>query len=189
MSAFQSGTGTASRRPCASGPRPAARTHLLGRVFAAALASLLTAALAGCGGGQAPVAAQFVPPAPAVADLQGPLRAHYNLLPTLALSEAVARQYGIERSAGQALLVVALRRPGEQADGTPGDEVVAEGQVRARARNLAGQQQEIAMRAVGTGDYIDHIGMVAIGTRDVVRIEVSVDAGGRRQRFDFQRNF
>ncbi|KAF1698859.1 hypothetical protein CSC62_02600 [Pseudoxanthomonas jiangsuensis] len=185
MSAFRSGTGTASRRPCASGPRPAARTRLLGHVFAAALASLLTAALAGCGGGQAPVAAQFVPPAPAVADLQGPLRAHYNLLPTLALSEAVARQYGIERSAGQALLVVALRRPGE----TPGDEIVAEGQVHARARNLAGQQQEIAMRAVGTGDYIDHIGMVAIGTRDVVRIEVSVDAAGGRQRFDFQRNF
>ncbi|MCR6687480.1 DUF4426 domain-containing protein [Pseudoxanthomonas sp.] len=155
------------------------------RPWPVVLAALLTATLAACGGGQAPVAAQFVPPAPAVADLQGPLRAHYNLLPTLALSEAVARQYGIERSAGQALLVVALRRPGA----TPGDEIPAEGQVQARARNLAGQQQEVALRAVGTGDYIDHIGTVAIGTRDMVRIEVSVDAGGRRQQFDFQRNF
>lgn len=148
-----------------------------------ALACLLPL-LAACSSGEAPQAAQFVPPAPAVAELDGALRARYNLLPTLSLDPAMARGYGIERSAGKALLLVALR----DADGA-GGEAPASGEVRAQARDLSGRRQAVPMRQIRSGDYVDHVGLVDIGPREVIRVEVEVVAGGRRQGFDFQRNF
>lgn len=138
---------------------------------------------AGCGG-QAPQPAQFVAPAPAVADLDGALRVHYTLLPTLALDQATARQYGIARAPDSALLLVALRRV--DADG---NEHPATGQVQAQVRDLSGRHQPIALRSVSTGDYIDHIGTLPASPRDVLRIDVQVDADGRTQTFDFQRHF
>ncbi|WP_372012691.1 DUF4426 domain-containing protein [Pseudoxanthomonas sp. 10H] len=135
-------------------------------------------------GGPAPEPARFVPPAPSVVELDGPLRARYNLLPTLALGEAVAREYGVAREADSALLVVALRRP--TADG---DETTAHGEVTAEAVDLAGRRQQVSLRRVATGDYIDHVGTVRIGVHDTMRVRVGVVAGGRRQEFDFQRNF
>lgn len=146
------------------------------------LAALLPL-LAGCGG-KAPQPAQFVPPAPAVAELDGPLLARYTLLPTLALDPAMARGYGIERTPGKALLLVALRH-----DDGDGDERPAAGQVRAQARDLSGRVQQVAMRELRSGGYVDHIGLVDIAAHDVVRVDVEVLAGGRRHRFDFQRNF
>lgn len=144
---------------------------------------LLALALpAGCGG-QAPQPAQFIAPAPAVAELDGSLRAHYNLLPTLSLGEPTARQYGIERSAGTALLVVALRRV--DADGA---EHPVDGKLQAQARDLSGRRQPIALRAASTGDYVDHIGVLPVSPRDVLRIDVQVDVDGRRQAFDFERH-
>lgn len=148
------------------------------------LAVLLAASITGCADGQAPQVAQFVPPAPAMTELQGPLRARYNLLPTLALGEAVAREYGVAREADTALLVVALRRP--TADG---DETGASGEVSAEVVDLTGRRQAVALRQVRTGDYVDHVGIVQVHARDTVRVEVSVLADGRRQEFDFQRSF
>jgi len=145
-------------------------------------AAILLAALAGCSG-PAPQPARVLDPAPAVAELHDGLRAHYSLVPTLALGEAVARQYGIRREDGTALLVVALRQ--RQAD----DEVPASGQVRAQARNLAGQRQQVQLREVGTGDYRDHIGLVRVGERDQIRIEATVLANGRSSSFSFERGF
>lgn len=145
--------------------------------------AVLLPLLGACSGGQAPQAAQFVPPAPAVAELQGSLRARYTLLPTLSLDPAVARGYGIERSAGKALLLVALR------NGDGGDESPATGEVRAQARDLSGRRQEVAMRQIRSGDYVDHVGLVDVGEREVIRVDVQVDAEGRRYSFDFQRNF
>ncbi|MBO9716533.1 MAG: DUF4426 domain-containing protein [Pseudoxanthomonas sp.] len=148
-----------------------------------ALLPLLLAALAACGG-PAPEPARPVPPAPSVAELDGPLRAHYNLLPSLALGEAVAREYGVERDAGSALLVVALRRPTAE-----GDETTADGEVSAEAVDLAGRRQVVNLRRVSTGDYVDHVGTVHVGEHDTMRVHVVVVVDGRRQEFDFQRNF
>lgn len=153
------------------------------RIRILALASLLPV-LGACGSGQAPQAAQFVPPAPAVAELDGTLRARYTLLPTLSLDPAMARGYGIERTPGKALLLVALRH----ADAA-GGEGPAAGEVRAQARELSGRRQEVAMRQIRSGDYVDHVGLVEIGPREVIRVEVEVLAEGRRHGFDFQRNF
>lgn len=139
--------------------------------------------LAACGG-PVPEQARPVPPPVGSIDLQGPLRVHYNLLPTLALGEAVAREYGVERRDGTALLVVALRRPSDT-----GDEAMAQGRVEADILDLAGRRQTVSLREVATDDYIDHIGEVKAGPRDTLRVEVSVLADGRRQGFDFQRNF
>lgn len=147
-----------------------------------ALASVL-ALLGACSGGQAPTQAQFVPPAPAVAELGGQLRARYTLVPTLALDQAMARGYGIERREGTALLLVALRH-----DEGDGNERGVEGQVRAQARDLSGRQQQVAMRTLRSGDYVDHVGLVDIGPRDVIRVEVDAVVDGRSYRFDFQRN-
>jgi len=148
-----------------------------------AIGLVLCLLLAACGdAGPEPV--QPVPPPVATVELEGPLRVHYNLLPTLALGEAVAREYGVERSDGTALLVLALRRP--TADG---DETMAEGQVDAEVVDLSGRRQAVALRPVATGDYTDHVGTVKIGPRDTLRVEVVVAADGRRQRFDFQRSF
>jgi hypothetical protein len=140
-------------------------------------------ALAACGN-PAPEPARFVPPAPSMTELEGPLRARYNLLPTLALGEAVAREYGVERSAASALLVVALRRP--TADG---DETAVDGEVDAEVVDLAGRRQVVALRRVATGDYVDHVGTVKAGPHDTLRVRVAVVVDGRRQEFDFQRNF
>ncbi|MCA0199193.1 MAG: DUF4426 domain-containing protein [Proteobacteria bacterium] len=148
-----------------------------------AIGLVLCLLLAACGDA-VPEPVQPVPPPVATVELEGPLRVHYNLLPTLALGEAVAREYGVERSDGTALLVLALRRP--TADG---DETMAEGQVDAEVVDLSGRRQAVALRPVATGDYTDHVGTVKIGPRDTLRVEVVVTADGRRQRFDFQRSF
>jgi len=148
----------------------------------AALAGVLPL-LAACSGGQAPQAAQFVPPAPSVAVLDGPLRARYTLVPTLSLDPAVARGYGIERSEGKALLLVALRNEDDAG------ETAAEGQVQAEARDLSGRRQPVAMRPIRSGGYVDHVGLVEVSERDVVRVEVRATVDGRSHRFDFQRNF
>lgn len=151
------------------------------------LAGLTTLILALClsaCGSPAPEPARFVPPVPSVTDLEGPLRARYNLLPTLALGEAVAREYGVTRAADSALLVVALRRPTGD-----GDETTAEGEVTAEVVDLAGRRQVVALRQVATGAYVDHVGTVRIGPHDTLRVEVGVVADGRRQEFDFQRSF
>jgi hypothetical protein len=146
-------------------------------------ALVLALCLSACGS-PAPEPARFVPPPPSATDLEGPLRARYNLLPTLALGEAVAREYGVTRSADSALLVVALRRP--TADG---DETAASGEVSAEVVDLAGRRQTVALRQVATGEYVDHVGTVRIGPHDTLRVEVGVVADGRRQEFDFQRSF
>ncbi|WP_024869360.1 DUF4426 domain-containing protein [Pseudoxanthomonas suwonensis] len=149
----------------------------------ACLLASLVLAVAGCGGA-APQAAQFVPPAPSTTDLSGSLRARYNLLPTLALGEAVAREYGVERDEGTALLVVALRRVGAD-----GEETSVDAEVSAEAVDLGGRRQQVALRKVATGDYVDHVGTMRVGRHDTIRVQVGVVADGRRQQFDFQRNF
>lgn len=138
--------------------------------------------LAACSAGEKPRAAEFVPPADSSIDF-GDLRVHYNALPTLSLNEAVAREYGVTRDAGSALVVIALRRVAN------GQELDAEGEVSAEAYDLQGKRQHIGFSAVRTGEYTDHIGTFAISERDSYRFEVKVESAGRSQVVKFQRNF
>ena len=138
--------------------------------------------LAACSAGEKPRAAEFVPPADSSIDF-GDLRVHYNALPTLSLNEAVAREYGVTRDAGSALVVIALRRVAN------GQELDAEGEVSAEAYDLQGKRQRIGFSAVRTGEYTDHIGTFAISERDSYRFEVKVESAGRSRIVKFQRNF
>lgn len=143
---------------------------------------LLTLLLTACSAGEKPRTADFVPPAESTIDF-GELRVHYNALPTLSLNDAVAREYGVARDAGSAMVVIALRRVAN------GEELGAEGKVSAEAYDLQGKRQHIDFSAVRTGDYTDHIGTFAISERDSYRFEVKVESGGRKETVRFQRNF
>lgn len=144
--------------------------------------AVLSILLAACSGGEAPRAAEFVPPAPSESDF-GALRVRYTALPTLSLSEPVARQYGVERDVGVALVVIALR----QVEG--GEERDADGKVHVNAYDLSGARQTVALRSVDAGGYADHIGTVRITPRNTYRFEVTVDAAGRTETVKFHRNF
>lgn len=138
--------------------------------------------LAACSGGEAPRPAELIPPAPAHASF-GDLRVHYNALPTLTLGEGVAREYGVKREDGSALLFIALRR------GQDSTEVPADGKVSATVTDLSGKRQTVALRPVVTGEYTDHIGTFAVSERDSYRIDVNVRSDGRNETVRFQRNF
>jgi hypothetical protein len=143
---------------------------------------LLILLIVACSAGEKPRAAEFVPPAVSSADF-GDLRVHYNALSTLSLNDAVAREYGVSKDAGTGLIVVALRRI------AGGEEQAAEGEVSATAYDLQGARQQIAFKAVKTGDYTDHIGIFDIHPRDSYRFEVTLKANGRSEVVKFQRNF
>lgn len=143
------------------------------------LAALL---LAACSAGETP---RIVTPSaaePAYTDF-GDLRVRYNALPTQGLNEQTAKQYGVARDGKLALLVVSLR---ELRDG---NEIPADGKVGARAVDLQGERIPVAMKPVRTGEYIDHIGTFAISPRNHYRIEVDIEAQGKRETASFQREF
>lgn len=136
-------------------------------------------ALSACSGGQSPQRVQPVAPADSVRAL-GALQVRYNALPSLALPESAAQAYGLDRGAGRALVIVALRR--RQGD----DEVPVEGRVRGVAVDLSGRRQEITFKPVRTGDAVDQVGSVEISPRDTLRFELDVasEIGGGPLRFE-----
>lgn len=150
--------------------------------FAKTAAALLILLLGACSQGEKARPAEFITPPPAHVDFDN-LRVHYNALPTLSLSEAVAREHGVTRDAGSAMLVVALR---EKVDG---EELPATGKVTAQAHDLQGNRQPVTFHVVQTGDYGDHVGTFPIHARDSYRIEVQVEANGRTESFKLQRSF
>jgi len=138
--------------------------------------------LAACSAQETPRPAQLVAAQPGHSDL-GALRVHYNLLPTLAMNQAVASSYGVQRQANRALLVVALRQLAN------GDEQPALGTVQANAIDLSGKRQTVTLRAVQTGDYTDLIGELDAHPHDQLRIELQVSSAAGAGDVRFQRNF
>ncbi|KTF40718.1 DUF4426 domain-containing protein [Xanthomonas translucens] len=145
-------------------------------------AALLCLALAACSAQDAPRPATLVAATPAQADL-GTLRVHYNALPTLALSDGVARRYGIARDAETALVVIALRRVQD------GEELPASGQVSAVAADLSGRRQPIAMREAVTDAYTDYVGTVRISEHDQLNLQVDVRSADGAGTVRFARTF
>lgn len=135
--------------------------------------------LAACSAGETPRPVQPVAPAEAMQDF-GTLRVRYNALPTLAMNATAAQAYGIERGAGRALVIVALRHV------AGADELPTQGEVSGSASDLSGRRQPIAFRAVRTGEYVDQIGVVDIGAHDTLRVELDIRsaAGGGTLRFE-----
>ncbi len=73
----------------------------------------------------------------------GDLVVHFNALPTMALGEAMAREYGIARSDRKGLLNVSVQR-----DGEGGTSTAVAARVQGEATNLMGRKQALSFRAV-----------------------------------------
>ncbi|QNH16133.1 hypothetical protein HEP74_01258 [Xanthomonas sp. SS] len=143
---------------------------------------LLCLALAACSAQDAPRPATLVAATPAQADL-GALRVHYNALPTLAMSDSVARRYGIVRAADTALVMIALRRV------QSGEELPATGEVRAVAADLSGRRQPIALREAVTDAYTDYVGTVRTSEHDQLNFVVDVRSADGAGTVRFSRSF
>lgn len=115
----------------------------------------------------------------------GDVTVHYNALPTTVLSPEVARQYGITRSAGRALLNVAILRSIEGTD-TPVPATVT-----AAATNLNGQRQDLTMREVREGDAIYYLAEARFQDQETLTFELEVTTSGLDQPINtrFQHQF
>ncbi|GGD36161.1 DUF4426 domain-containing protein [Pseudoxanthomonas indica] len=146
------------------------------------LCSLLALGLAACSNGEAPKPAEFVQPVPTRQDF-GDLRVHFNAIPSQSLTAPVAKEYGVRREEGTALVVIAIRRVAAN------EEVPATGAVTAKVRDLSGGTQELVFREAHTGEYVDYIATMKVSARDTYRFDVAIQADGKTGQFQFQRNF
>ncbi len=139
----------------------------------------LCAGLIACSAGETPRKVDPVTPAETMQQF-GNLRVRYNALPSLSMNATTAQAYGIERGAGRALVVVALRRV------QGNDELPVQGEVSGSATDLSGRRQPIAFHTVRTGDYVDRIGVVDISAHDTLRFALDVRSpeGGGMLRFE-----
>ncbi|WDS37635.1 DUF4426 domain-containing protein [Pseudoxanthomonas sp.] len=141
--------------------------------------ALLCAALTACSAGETPRKVEAIAPADTMQQF-GNLRVRYNALPSLSMNATAAQAYGIERGAGRALVVIALRRM------QGNDELPAQGDVSGSATDLSGRRQPIAFRIVRTGDYLDQIGVIDVSAHDTLRfvLEIRSPEGGGTLRFE-----
>lgn len=98
---------------------------------------------------------------------------HHNAITTDNLSQQVANAYNIRRSRERAMLNVSVIR-GEP--GKVGQPVAA--QVKATARNLIGQQREIAMREIREGTAIYYIGDFPVAHKEKLDFFLEVTPAG-----------
>ncbi|MGI8561552.1 MAG: DUF4426 domain-containing protein [Luteimonas sp.] len=161
----------------------------------AALGLVLAGLLAACGGPspQADAMRQQAG-APQEASLRiGDLIVRANAVQAATLGEAVARQYGVDRSAGTVMLLVGVRR-----EGADTQETSVPARVGATAVDLLGRRQAPEMREVRSGDsgsrpgdgFIDYVGSFRIAAPETLRFDVEVVAeGGQRMTLQFNRDF
>jgi hypothetical protein len=127
-------------------------------------------ALSGCdaGGPQAGRAQVAAPTEPTHQDF-GDFQVHYNAVRTDELTVAVARAYGIERSANRVMLNVSLLRKGSDGRAVPVD-----GTVSASAHNLNGQLKNLEIRRITEGSSVYFIGEVGISGTEILVFDIEV---------------
>ncbi len=139
------------------------------------LATLALGVLAACGGsadGQAELAVQAAESRlPATLEL-GDVRISASLAPTAALGPAIAARYGVVPDRGRQLLLVGIRQGPEH------DETALQASVGARARDLRGVWQDVAMREVRSDGFVDYVGTVRVAPPDTLALEVTVHRAG-----------
>ena len=129
-------------------------------------------AVGGCGGGStAPPATTAAAQAPAILQA-GDVTIRASAVPTAVLGEAVAVQYGIERDPRTVLLLVGVRR------GSGSGETSLPARVRGSAIDLLGRRQEIALREIRSGGFIDYAGSVRISPPETLRFDLAIDRDG-----------
>lgn len=147
-----------------------------------ALAAALVAVLAACGG-ELPSSppAEVQPPAETrVGDTV--LRA--TTVPTQRLGDAMARQYGVQRSPGTVLVVIGMRR------GEGAQETSLPGQVRVHTTDLLGARQQLDIREVRSDGFIDYVGTARVSLPDTLRYQVDAQPqGGPALSLRFHRDY
>lgn len=114
------------------------------------------------------------PSAPAQTTTErGDIVVHHSAIATTALQPEVARQYAITRSAGRALLNIAVQR--RQADGSTRAVTAA---VSGAATTASGQRQELAVREVREGDAIYYLAEPRITAPETLNFELAVTPEG-----------
>jgi hypothetical protein len=144
-------------------------------------------ALAGCdAGGPAPAQHRTAAPSEPTHQDFGDFEVHFNAVRTDDLSVAVARAYGIERSANRVMLNVSLLRKGADGRATPVD-----GTVTASAYNLNGQLKNLEMRRITEGSSVYFIGEVGISGEEIMVFNITVEpaTGGGSHQVQFKREF
>lgn len=149
-----------------------------------ASAMLLALALAGCGSG-APDPAGGRGQAQQEASMQiGDVLVRANAVAAASLGEAVARQYGIDRDDGAVMLLVGVRRDGDSG------ETALPARVTAVASDLLGKRQQLEMREVRSGEFIDYVGTARVIAPDTLHFDVQVvPEGGKSMELRFNRDF
>ena len=97
---------------------------------------------------------------------------YYNVLPTSALPEAMARAYGITRSDTRVLLNIAVHRK------DPDGAVPVEAEIEAQAVNLPGQLKRFRMRRLSEDDAIYYIGEIGISRGENLNFELRITPEG-----------
>lgn len=134
------------------------------------LASTLLA-LAACGSPESGPPRPAAPSEPTHQDF-GDFQVHFNAVRTDELTPAVARAYGIERSANRVLLNVSMLRKDANGRTTPVD-----GRVTATARNLNGQLKGLEVRRITEGTSVYFIGEVGISGTEILVFEIVATPG------------
>jgi len=151
------------------------------RLIASLLATTLLA-LAGCNsGGPEPGQARTAAPAEPTHQDFGDFEVHYNAVRTDELTPAVARAYGIERSANRVLLNVSLLKKGPDGRAMPID-----GTVTASAYNLNGQLKDLEMRRITEGSSVYFIGEVGISGTEILVFDISASPQDQSEKYSVQ---
>jgi hypothetical protein len=156
-------------------------------LFCQGLFACMFLALAGCdAGGPAPAQHRTAAPSEPTHQDFGDFEVHFNAVRTDDLSVAVARAYGIERSANRVMLNVSLLRKGAEGRATPVD-----GTVTASAYNLNGQLKNLEMRRITEGSSVYFIGEVGISGTEILVFDISASPldGQSKYSVQFKREF
>jgi hypothetical protein len=154
----------------------------MNRIAASLLPGLLAClALAACDGGPGQGQARTAAPTEPTHQVFGDFELHFNAVRTDELSVAVARAYGIERSANRVMLNVSLLRRDGSGRTTPVD-----GTVSATAYNLNGQLKNLQMRRITEGASVYFIGEVGISGTEILVFDIDAAPLDQSSRYSVQ---
>ncbi len=153
---------------------------------AAALALLLAIGTTGCGREPSAMSDTAAPAGNAMQEAtvrSGDVTVRASVLPTTAMSEAVAAQYGIQRDPGSVMLLVGVRQ------GPDMQETALPATITATVTDLRGVRQSLELREVRSGDLVDYVGVARVSPPDTLRFDLDIRReGGATQTMQFTRD-
>ncbi|ASR43776.1 hypothetical protein BEN78_10730 [Xanthomonas citri pv. mangiferaeindicae] len=144
------------------------------------LAAMLALAFAACGTEPSPPVVSGGGNTLAMPEraMLGTAEVEASVVPTARISEAAARQYGIDRGDERVLVLVSVR----DGDATPPVTVTG------HARDLRGVRQPLAFAAVTVDGQVEHVAIAHASGPDTLRLEIAVaGADGIRTVLRFSR--